>query len=208
MRKFLHSVVFISIYIFGSVTAYASLIDFESSGSGFFCNVGVGGTAVGIGTTDIFTLDSGGGINASSACGYIVPTAHSGINYMINSNRGFAEFTKNDGTFNLDSLFVHADIRDANISQSVQFQGLDGINGNVLYSMDLEIEAAWQQVTFLGWNNMKTFTWGGLIPAANNIAIDDIYYNTDASSVPEPATLALFGIGLAGIGFARRRKSV
>ncbi|NQV22680.1 MAG: PEP-CTERM sorting domain-containing protein, partial [Rhodospirillales bacterium] len=25
-------------------------------------------------------------------------------------------------------------------------------------------------------------------------------------SIPEPGTLALFGLGLAGIGFARRRK--
>jgi len=35
-------------------------------------------------------------------------------------------------------------------------------------------------------------------------AVDDVILNF--SEVPEPATLALFGIGLAGLGFARKKK--
>jgi hypothetical protein len=35
--------------------------------------------------------------------------------------------------------------------------------------------------------------------------IDDVAFGT--ASIPEPGTLALFGLGLAGLGFARRRKA-
>lgn len=47
--------------------------------------------------------------------------------------------------------------------------------------------------------------WGGPVSDAYNISMNTT--GDFAEAVPEPATLALLGLGLAGMGFARRRKS-
>lgn len=44
--------------------------------------------------------------------------------------------------------------------------------------------------------------------AGNNFAVDDVYFGQMATTVPEPASLALFGIGLTLLGFAKRRRTM
>ena len=70
------------------------------------------------------------------------------------------------------------------------------------------------ELAFAPWN------WGGstsaLIeirnfntePAGNDFALDDLYFGEAVFSVPEPGALAVFLVGLAGIGYARRKTTV
>ena len=44
----------------------------------------------------------------------------------------------------------------------------------------------------------------GLVPSGEQFAVDNV--KIAAAAVPEPTTLALMGLGLAGVGFARKKK--
>ncbi len=54
--------------------------------------------------------------------------------------------------------------------------------------------------------NVITMTWTGLFNRnGENVAITNIKLRNH--NVPEPATIAVFGLGLAGLGFMRRKRS-
>jgi hypothetical protein len=63
--------------------------------------------------------------------------------------------------------------------------------------------ASWAAIvnfqTSVGWPPKGTFLVRSATPAAGEMAV--------AENVPEPSIIALFGLGLVGIGFARRRQS-
>lgn len=97
----------------------------------------------------------------------------------------------------------------------------DGLNatGNLLASLDLVAQFSdnctgdptgdfcnWTPIGVLFEGVAKSIDFGG---TANQTGFDDITFGTDrpGQPVPEPASLALLGLGLAGLGVARRRRS-
>ena len=80
---------------------------------------------------------------------------------------------------------------------SVPVAGNAGANGFGFYSPD---------EMYLTYITVTTADLAGM--AVGEFGIAEEYYQTHHTQVTEPGTLALFGLGLAGLGFARRRKTV
>ena len=158
----------------GPLSANAAVIDFEAVTTPGGCDVNPGGSIGGF-TLSPYDGTTGAGFNNATACDFLGPTAHSGSQYMVNYNSVYGQFTRDVGTFALNSLWVHADIRSG--QTTVRFLGLDGPGGNVLYSRDVVVDPAWQQVVFTGWTGVKSLTWEPISPDVSNVQIDDLNYN-------------------------------
>ncbi|TQV69752.1 PEP-CTERM sorting domain-containing protein [Denitrobaculum tricleocarpae] len=77
------------------------------------------------------------------------------------------------------------------------FKNFRGADGNELFLGLFDEDSSFTSVTFAATTRLPDF-----------IGFDRLQYGLiEATPVSEPATLALFGLGLAGLGVLRRRKS-
>ncbi len=126
---------------------------------------------------------------ATPTDGTDVFSSHSGTNYIW-SNAG-SSLTMSDGIFSFNSMWA----------RSGQSPGTDTahgfLSGMEIYTQDFNVGQTYSQVAlnFAGIDEIR------FNQTSFNLVMDDINVN-----VPEPATLALVGLGLAGLGFSRRKQ--
>ena len=194
------SVVYTDATLFGSATAGATTEDFESSA----LSGSTGGGAV---TSLMFSDFS---VSTSPAAAKVLDTT---FTFSQNTTPGGAKYLYLDTDLgNVGSISTFS--FDSAVS-SVGFFYTYNPTWDATTNLDVMIGAdtftlgpvSTDGVGFWGITDVASFSSFQIDSGTiSGFGIDDMRYGGATSSVPEPASLALMGLGLVGIGFSRRKK--
>lgn len=122
------------------------------------------------------------------------------------------------GSFSLDSFWA-AEGRNNDTGFFTNFasaglivEGLFKVGGSIIEQINFDLVAMnnpsndFEFFSLSGFTGLSSVTFtgvGGQVTTGYSFQIDTI--SLDTTSVPEPASIALIGLGLAGIGFARKK---
>lgn len=188
-----------------SMTANATLIDFEVDSSGscynFTCSnvqgydftFTAGGWAVSDDGNSFFNRN-GKALSEGLAGAHGTGNGAPPIEILMTLTGG--------GTFDLASL--DAATGSALFAGNTSIDLVGTLFGGGTVTQTLTASNIWTNYSLSGFTNLTQLVFRN-VDADAGISIDNL--NSDAAAVPEPATLALLGLGLAGIGFARRKKA-
>ncbi len=140
-----------------------------------------------------------GGLSFSGITSYAWNTSgtssDNGTQALIIGYGGNVTITKDGGgLFSIDSL-------DAGLSWYTALSSFDVNIG----SETITLGTGYSAYSFTSLTNISSLTIASA-PNDGYIAIDNISWS-DASAVPEPGSLALLALGLAGVGFSRKKKT-
>ena len=114
-------------------------------------------------------------------------------------NAGGALAVVSGSVFDFNGAFITAAHYDG---LSVNVKGYNG--AELAYNTTvnpLRTEPTWYQFDFFSVDSLRFTSFGGVGAGGTHFAMDNFTFN----AIPEPSTLALLSLGLAGLGFTRRR---